>query len=157
MEWFTEPFALGFQQRALLGGVLAARAWSSDPRIEGLGLLASYPAEADDMRTEREDRPVLALAGSTDGSLSADEMRERLDASFNAPVWFGTVDGLHHYGWTDDASPSELRGDGEPGRDIDAMRQDTQRVLDTWPDSILRDDPSALERMEQPFDGVDVP
>ena len=24
MEWFTEPFALGFQQRALLGGVLAA-------------------------------------------------------------------------------------------------------------------------------------
>ena len=24
MEWFTEPFALAFQQRALLGGVLAA-------------------------------------------------------------------------------------------------------------------------------------
>ena len=24
MEWFTEPFALAFQQRALLGGILAA-------------------------------------------------------------------------------------------------------------------------------------
>ena len=140
-----------------LGGVLAARAWSNDPSIEGLGLLASYPADGDDMRARRGERPVLALAGSTDGSLSAEEMRERVTASFDEPVWFGTVDGLHHYGWTDDASPGELEGDGVPGRELSVMRQDAQRVLDTWLDAVLRDDPSALERLDEPFDGVEVP
>lgn len=56
-------------------------------------------------------RPVLALGGTEDGLLPPDRMADEV-ARFAGPVWFGLVDGLNHFGWTDDPSAQELDGDG---------------------------------------------
>ncbi len=125
--------------------------WADDPSLAGLILLASYPASGTDVAGER---PVLALVGSEDGASSPEEVAPRLDVFDDDTLFYGVVDGLNHYGWTDDAKPSELRGDGPETRPRDEARHDALRVLDTWLDAWLRDDADAQDRLDTPFAGV---
>jgi len=138
-----------------LGGVVAAMQWVGDPSIRGLALYASYPSKGTDVASAA-GRPVIALAGSADGSAPAAAVGAHLDR-FAPPLYFGVVDGLDHYGWTDDPSPSELKGDGQPGRPVPELRRDVDRVLDTWLDAWLREDGAAAARLDQPFPNVENP
>jgi len=135
-----------------LGGVLASSQWARDDEVEGLMLFASYPAAGTDL-TDAAGKPVVALAGSTDEVAPREDIEAGL-ARVQDPLWYGVVDGLNHYGWTDDPSPGDLEGDGPATRPVDEARRDAQRVLDTWLDAWLLDDSDALVRLDGEFPGV---
>lgn len=138
-----------------LGGVIATLQWADDPGVEGLMLFASYPSAGTDL-SEASGKPVVALAGSTDEVAPREEIESALER-LDDPLWYGVVDGLNHYGWTDDPSPSELRRDGPETRPVADARRDAHRVLDTWLDAWLLDDPDALLRLDGSFPGVERP
>ena len=135
-----------------LGGVLAAGQWARDDGVEGLVLLASFPAAGTDL-SGASDKPAVALAGETDAKAPPDDVESHLEP-IEGPLWYGVVDGMNHYAWTDDPSEGELAGDGEQTRSVGETRRDAQRVLDTWLDAWLRDDPAALGRLDGAFPGV---
>jgi pimeloyl-ACP methyl ester carboxylesterase len=130
-----------------LGGAVSTFRWMADDRFEGLALLASWPAESTPVEA-LVGRPSLSLIGSEDqggeATLTAFEHYQR----FPQPAWFGVVDGMNHYDWADGASDADLAGDGVPTRPQADTRRDTVRVLDTWLDAWLRDDPDARTRLE---------
>ena len=69
-------------------------------------------------------------------------------ARFPGPTWVGAVDGLNHYGFTDDASEADLASDGVAGRPVAEARPDALAVIDAFLDhTLVRQDP-------EPFDGV---
>jgi dienelactone hydrolase len=137
-----------------LGGVVAAKAWLSEPDIfVGLGLWASYPDTADDVSI-KDDRTVLSLIGSDDGKAPLDVTRDGAD-SFGDPVWFGIIDGMNHYGWTDDATEKELASDVTAGRSVSDARHDANVVIDTFWDARLRGDTDAAAALDQnDFSGI---
>lgn len=137
-----------------LGGVVAAMNWTQDDGWDGLFLAASFPAEG--TAVEDDPRPVLSLIGSDDGSADGGATQAGAER-FAGPVFFGVVDGMNHYGWTDDATEKELAKDGTATRPVDEARRDALRVFDTWLDATLRDDPTALEALDGAFPNVERP
>jgi hypothetical protein len=137
-----------------LGGVIAVKEWLSEPELfDAVVLLASYPARGDNP-SERAGDPVLSLVGSVDGSSEPERVREGA-ATFSDPVYFGLVDGLNHYGWTDDPTEEELAGDGTPGREVGEARRDALHVIDTFLDVTLSADVEAMVRLgEANFSGI---
>lgn len=134
-----------------LGGVMAAGQWARDDDVDGLVLLASFPADFTDIESGG-DGPVLALTGTSDvfdwGRLEA-----QLDR-FAGPTTDARIDGMNHYAWTDEASEGELEGDGPQTRPVAATRADGLRVLDTWNEVVwFGGDPALLEA---PFPGVEL-
>lgn len=124
-----------------LGGVVSAWMWARhDDEVGALGLLAAYPA-GDGPIDDRPGSPVLAIAGTTDRSAPVDEVRAGFDR-FREPRLYAAIDGLNHYGWTDDATAAERDGDGPAGRPLPELRTDAQHVLDAWLDHALRDEPA---------------
>lgn len=137
-----------------LGGVIAADLFVADPDSRSAVVLASFPAGFTDVQARAGD-PVLSLSGTADGSATESDVEQGF-APFPEPAMLAFVEGLHHYGWTDDNSADDLAGDGTPGRPVDEMRIDAQFVLDSWLDAVLEDDPQAKERIEQfDFPNVD--
>lgn len=136
-----------------LGGVVASSGFVQEPGFDALFLLASYPADGTPAENAG-DRPVLSLVGSDDGS-DALTLAEPGAQRFPGDVWFGVVDGLNHYGWTDDASRSDLASDGTAGRPLVQSRPDALAVLDAWLDAVLLDDADAAARLDQSFSGVE--
>lgn len=129
-----------------LGGVVSAMEWVDDPdTFEAVGLLASFPSEGTDVES-RVGSPSLSLIGSMDGSA---ELQDAADgaARFGEPAFFGVIDGMNHYDWTDDASAAELAGDFEPSRPSAETRLDAQYVIDTFLDAFLRDQRDAEVRL----------
>lgn len=115
-----------------LGGVIASWAWEDDPRLEGLALLASFPAGSGPVYGAG---PVLSLSGRTDGLSSPADVQLGAERYPNAEVQL--IDGMNHYAWVDDATESELAGDGPLERDLDEVRADALSVLDVWLDSAV--------------------
>lgn len=132
-----------------LGGVIATWGWLDDDRIEDVALFASFPAGEGSLRHPGD---VLSLSGTTDGSAAPEDVLAGAER-FTAP-FVGLVEGMNHYSWTDDATDAELDGDGPLTRPLEEVRQDALRVLDTWLDASLRDDPVAAERLQSPFPNV---
>lgn len=144
---FGEPRAVAGHS---LGGVVAAMAFA-DGGWDALGLFASFPAAGTD--AEGSGGPVLALIGSDDGATALEDARAGA-ARFPDPAWFGVVDGMNHYGWTDDPSERDLAGDGVASRPVPDARRDAQAVIDAFLDAALRGDPDAEARLESAFPGV---
>lgn len=128
-----------------LGGVIATMTWMADDRYAGLGLLASFPAAGTAVET-RSSGSELTLWGSEDGGDEEEAIAavERFDIQAN----FARVDGMNHYAWTDDASESDLAGDGVATRPDEQTRPDALRVLDTWLDATLYEDPTATAALQ---------
>lgn len=137
-----------------LGGVVAAKAWLDAPEtFTALGFWASYPDTADDV-SAKDGRPVLSLIGDAEGEARVDDAREGA-ARFGDTPWFGVIDGMNHYQWTDDATEKELSNDGVATRDLPSTRHDALVVIDTFLDAHLRDDPAALDSLTNAdFSGV---
>lgn len=135
-----------------LGGVVAAIGFAGGG-WDAVWLEASFPADG----TPVEDAPgaVLSLIGTADGSADAAAVSDGFDR-FPGPGWFGQIDGMNHYDWTDDATPSELKSDGAPTRPQADTRRDALRVGDAFLDAFLRDDADARARLDAPFDGVEL-
>lgn len=128
-----------------LGGVIAADLWVADADSRSAVILASFPAGYTDVAARAGD-PVMSLSGTADGSATESDVEEGF-SPFESPAMLAFVEGLHHYGWTDDNSESELARDGEPGREVDEMRRDAMFVLDSWLDAVLEDDGAAKDRI----------
>ena len=134
-----------------LGGTTSALAWVDDDRFAGLFLAASYPASDTDVAA-RGDAPVLALVGSADGLSDPDTVAENL-VTLGTPL--GVVEGLNHYGWTDDASERDLASDGATDRPVPDARADLLVVVDTWTEAVFVGDADALAALPAtPFEGV---
>ena len=142
-----------------LGGVVAAILWADDAeRFAGLFTLASYPADSTDVESRTDGAPYLALTGALD-ALAGLEQVEAGWARFPGPRWLGVVDGMGHYGWTDDDSPEDL----EKGGDLkDGARTDAEARADALPplllflEASLSDSPEAAQAAldEGDFSGV---
>ncbi len=141
------PVAVGGHS---LGGVMAARQWTRDTDIALLVMMASFPAGADPTE-DQGDRPVLAVSGTTDESLAADDFVDRNVERFGNPdVWL--VSGLNHYGWTDDATPRQLSGDGPLDDDLELLRTASMTLIDRSLDVHLR---GAELDLNAPVDGAE--
>jgi len=114
-----------------LGGVLATMHWTTEQPVDGLVLLASFPA-ASTATDEGPPTPVLALTGTTD-VFDWKRLEGELDR-FRGPTTDARIEGMNHYAWTDDATEGELNSDGPQERPVGDTRQDALRVLDTWID-----------------------
>ncbi len=134
-----------------LGGVMAARQWVRDDDVDLLVMMASFPANGDDVEGEA-GRPVLAISGTTDGSLPVDEFVER-SARYAPPADVWLAAGLNHYGWTDDATEGELRGDGPLEGDLDALRARVLALIDAHLAVALTG--AEASRLEGPFEGLE--
>ncbi len=138
-----------------LGGVVGAMTWLEESSLRGLVLLASHPPGGSEADLAAQDgRPVLALAGETDGALPPGEMEAELAAFPQAPS-FAVVQGMNHYAWCDDASERELEDDGPLEGDLNDIRLAAQHVMDSWLDAELLGEPEAQARLEaRDFEGV---
>lgn len=138
-----------------LGGVVAAILWAEDDRFDGLITLASYPADSTDVASR--DAPYLALTGALDAQARVSQVEAGWER-FTGPRWLGVVDGMGHYGWTDDDSPEDLQegGDLSGGARSDAeTRADALVPLDAYVDAVLRADAAALSVLDGGgFEGV---
>lgn len=138
-----------------LGGVVSAMQWVDQPRLVGLGLLASYPAEGTPVE-ERTDALVLSLTGSEDGLALEEDVREGW-RRFGGARWLGVLEGMNHYDWTDDATAEELANDGASTVPLDQTRRAAQAVFDAWLDAVLLGDADAREALDSGgFDGVEL-
>ncbi len=133
-----------------LGGVMASAQWARDEDVDGLVLLASFPA--DFTNVEEGDGPVLALTGTTD-VFDWENLEAQLDR-VPGPVTDARIDGMNHYAWTDEASDADLAGDGPQTRPVATTREDALRVLDTWNEVRWFGGDEAL--LEGPFPGVEL-
>lgn len=134
-----------------LGAVTASVVWIDEDRFDGLFLAAGYPVAGADVAA-RADAPVLALVGAADERSPPAEVAENL-APFGIPL--GVVDGLNHYGWTDDATASELARDGQEMRPVDEARADALAVLDIWTAAVFAGDDAAADAVAgSSYDGV---
>ncbi len=136
-----------------LGGVVAVKNWLADDSFSALFLLASFPAAGDDP-TARTGSPVLSIAGDNDQKALPADVRAGFER-FGDPRYLAMVDDLNHYGWTDGATEKELASDGAAAT-LDADRIAALTVIDAFLDASLRGDATAVERLDQPFDGVTV-
>jgi pimeloyl-ACP methyl ester carboxylesterase len=137
-----------------LGGVVATKAWLDEPSaLHGLVLLASLPDPADDLSV-RSDGHVLSVSGTRNGRTSSAEFYAAA-RTFHAPLSVAFVRGMNHYQFTDDATASELAGDGvaeielEPARRlalflVDALLDEARGTRsaiwhqpERWPDGLL--------------------
>jgi pimeloyl-ACP methyl ester carboxylesterase len=132
-----------------LGGVIAASLFE-DPRYAALAFLASYPAEGD---VRQRSRPVLSIGGTSDERSTPASVKLGL-LKYGAPRALTFVDGLNHYAWVDDATPSELLTDGPLIGSLAAVRADTLLRLDAWLDAVLRDDAAAAQTLEPLLEAV---
>ncbi|MFH1808225.1 MAG: alpha/beta hydrolase [Pseudomonadota bacterium] len=125
-----------------LGGVVATKAWLDEPvAMYGLVLLASLPDPGDDL-SPRVDGRVLSIAGTNNGNTTSAGF---IDAArtFHAPLSMAFVKGMNHYQFTDDATPSELAGDGVAEIDLASGRRLAMFLVDALLDEIKGQD-SAL-------------
>lgn len=138
-----------------LGGVVASKSFVAAPdEFATLGIIASFPATWDDLGTRAGD-PVLSIVGANDGSADLTKVADAILAQ-PAPKLYAVVDGFNHYDWADDVSEGELARDGERARPVEEARHDAMRVMDTWLDAWMRDDPDALNAwFEEDFPGVE--
>jgi hypothetical protein len=136
-----------------LGGVVAAMLWVADPRVEGVSVLASYAAGGTDVES-MGGSPSLLLTGAED-QVPPEEFFPEWER-FPEPRWGGVIEGMNHYDWTDEATESELAGDGVSTRPASESRRDAWRVLDSWLDATLLGDPEAAARLDEgQFPGVE--
>ncbi|MEM6926535.1 MAG: alpha/beta hydrolase [Myxococcota bacterium] len=127
------PVAVGGHS---LGGVMAARQWTRDDDLDLLLMMASFPANGDAIE-EQAGRAVIGVSGTTDQSLTPDDFVDRnLERFGEPPLWL--VEGLNHYGWTDDPTEGELAGDGPLQGELDALRSTALTLLDRALDVHLR-------------------
>ncbi len=127
-----------------LGGVVASMRWVADDRIGALAMFAGYPPAGTDVES-MAGHPSLMLTGSVDQvepAVFAEEYER-----FGEPRWFGVIDGMNHYDWTDDATEGELADDGTSTRPAEESRVDALRVFDTWLDAHLFGDSDAEARL----------
>lgn len=125
-----------------LGGVVAARQWAREPgALQGLAMLASWPAPGDPV-ADRGSDPVLVISGSTDASAPPEEVQSH-HTDYGSEPWFALVEGLNHYGWTDQATAGELGRDGPLEGDLSELRQNALRVLDAYLDGVRDGDVAA--------------
>lgn len=132
-----------------MGGTAAARQWVRDDAIDLLVMLASVPADRDAVE-EEGSRPVVAIGGSTDELLPPDDFVEGGGRFANAELW--VVEGLNHFGWSDDVSGFEAGLDGPLEGDLDALRLTAHRLIDPALDAVLRgvgERPSAVDGAER--------
>lgn len=131
-----------------LGGVVSAMLWTEDDRFEALFLLASYPADGTDV--ESRSAPVLSLTGELDAQALVEQVESGWQR-FSEPRYLGVVEGMGHYGWTDDSSAEDLAqgGDDEPeARSSDLTRADALPPLVAFLEATLRDDVAAEAALE---------
>lgn len=152
MATVVDPTAAGAWLGHSLGAVVGAMAWVREPETRGLVMLGGFPAATTDVAARAGD-PWLALVGGDDERAPPDQVEDELERMAE-PGWLGVVDGLNHYGWTDDPTGRELASDGEPGRPVDVARRDALAVLDRWLDGWLLGDVAARDSLDEPFDGV---
>lgn len=122
-----------------LGGVAAGHEWVEDETFDGLALLAAIPNPADPVE-DVEDRPVLALTGSADERIVPGDVADGL-APIEAPLFFGVIEGMNHYDWTDGASKADLASDGAPTVPQDETRLIAQAAIDGFIDATLAGEP----------------
>jgi hypothetical protein len=129
-----------------LGGVVAAQHWAADPAVDGLFLLASYPAPGDPVEAAQAGRPVLALVGTADAVSEPVEIAEEM-ARFDGPVWLGEIAEMNHFAWTDEPRPGEIGRDGPVRGDLDEQRRSAQHALDLYLAAVFsgRDPATTLE------------
>ncbi len=137
-----------------LGGAVGAIEWVSDERFQYLGLLASFPA--DFTPVEEVDRPALSIVGSADLVVDHAQVQagyERLAG----PRLYGEVQGLNHHGWFDDPKARDIEKDGPLKGDLEVLRANATRVVDTFLDAWLLQDQEALNALATgEFEGVEV-
>lgn len=137
-----------------LGGAVGAIEWAQDERFELLGLLASFPA--DFTPVEEVQRPALSLVGSTDLVVDLADVQAGYQRLAGEAL-YGEVEGLNHHGWFDDPKARDIDKDGELVGDLEVLRSNTTRVIDTFLDAWLREDADAMLALEQgEFEGVEV-
>lgn len=118
-----------------LGGVMGAAQWADNEAIEGLALLASYPA--DDTNVEaRTSGSVVSIVGTEDMKSTPDDVQAGADR-FSLTHAMVKVPGMNHYDWTDDATEGELAGDGSATADRADSRKNVQWALAGWVDSCV--------------------
>lgn len=138
-----------------LGGVVAAMNWVEDERFDAVALLAAYPADGTAVGT-RAGSPVLVMVGSDDGASLPTDVEAGFER-FGEPRWYGEVEGMNHYAWTDDATEADLAKDGVASRPDAETRPDALNLLDTWMDAVLGHDGDARDRLDAgEFPGVEV-
>ncbi len=131
-----------------LGGVVSSMLWTEDERFEALFMLASYPADGTDV--EGRSAPVLSLTGSLDAQALVEQVESGLER-FSEPRHLGVVEGMGHYGWTDDNSAENLAqgGDDDPAaRSSTLTRADALPPLMAFLNAALRDDADADAALE---------
>lgn len=114
-----------------LGGVMGAAQWADNEAIEGLALLASYPA--DDTNVEaRTSGSVVSIVGTEDMKSTPDDVQAGADR-FSLTHAMVKVPGMNHYDWTDDATEGELAGDGSATADrADSRKTSSGRSPAGW-------------------------
>ncbi|MCO4773958.1 MAG: alpha/beta hydrolase [Deltaproteobacteria bacterium] len=137
-----------------LGGVAAATLWTAEPdRWDVLAIFASFPAGDTDVE-QFDGRPSIHLVGSED---EPEAKKAQGFDRFSSPRVFGVVEGMNHYAWTDDATESELAGDGPALRGLDDVRPDMWRLFDAALDGWMLGDADARARLDAgEFPGVEV-
>lgn len=138
-----------------LGGVVATQRWLDDADLGALVLLASFPADGDDVQARAGD-PVLVLSGARDGASTPVEVSAGFER-FGTPRWMGLVSGMNHYDWTDGVRDDERAGDQAATRPTTASRRDALRLLDAFLDAQLGGDPQGWARLDASvFPGVEI-
>ncbi len=109
--------------------------WAANDTIEGLALLAAYPA--DDTNVEaRTTGSVVSIVGSEDGKAVVADVEAGADR-FSLTHAVVNVPGMNHYDWTDNATEGELAGDGVATADVSDSRKNVQWALAGWVDSCV--------------------
>jgi hypothetical protein len=118
-----------------LGGVMAAEHWVGDETVNGLALLASYPAD-DTPVEDRKEGSVISIVGTSDGKVTVNQAEEGA-ARFNVENALVKVEGLTHYDWTDAPYQSEVDADGSSPQSRTDVRRIALYALDGWVDSCV--------------------
>ena len=155
LDGLVEPGGPAVTMGHSLGGVVSSILWAGDERFDGLVTFASYPADGTDV--ESRDAPYLALTGREDAQALVAQVEAGWER-FAGPSWLGVVQGMAHYGWTDEDSDEDLEkgGDLTDGVRTDAaVRADALRPLDAFLSATLRGDEAATEALDAgDFSGV---
>jgi len=137
-----------------LGGVVATWEWL-DQSYDGIVLLASFQADRSAL-IGGDGRRVVMLSGTEDRRVNQQDLLAGF-AAFRAPKFFGLVNGMNHYDWTDNATSAELSTDGASIRPRESTRRDALRVIDALTDAVLSNSTEAAQRLDTgSFEGITV-
>lgn len=103
------------------------RQWVRDDEADLLVILASTPADSDPVEDEGPRR-MLGISGDTDGLVSPEEFTEGNGRFEDPELW--VIEGMNHFGWTDDVTNFEKGLDGELLGDLDELRTTANVLID---------------------------